>query len=380
MSRSWTAALSLAAGLLAGRAAVVTAQAPAPAAAATQPAATAPADKGPLPIAVQGDQVLVKRDAANLIDPEKYRVNLSLQPHQVVILSAPYDAIVRQIPEKVNAKLKPQTEVVRLENTVQKLGLQTAQAEFKLASLEQKAAKDEDAKAIAGAKLDAAKARLDLAQFLFDQTSVRTPINGEVRRIYVVEGEFVRAGQPLVEIGDSSRLSVEIPVERHAVTKGNPLTVKIEAAEVQGTVDAILPLNAAFDPLRDLFESIASASVSFDNADGKLFAGQTVYVPLVPRNPIVQVASSAVLNGSDGTRRIQVLRQSVVRDLPVSLMGPVGVDRLYVSGPFTAQDEVIFQTSHQLPDGFQLQPFTGTAASPTAPQPGGNRPAAGTGF
>ncbi|OYW18924.1 MAG: hypothetical protein B7Z55_09770 [Planctomycetales bacterium 12-60-4] len=195
-----------------------------------------------------------------------------------------------------------------------------------------------------------------------------------MRRILVVEGQYVRAGDPLVEVGDSSRVKVEVPTERSAATKGSQVTVKIESVEVQGVIEAILPLNPAFDPLRDLFESITSAVVVFDNADGRLFAGQTVYVPLIPRNPVVQVASSSILNTADGARKVQVLRGAVVRDLTVTLMGPVGIDRLYVAGPFSVNDEVIYETSHQLPDGFQLRPLTGTAAT-TTPAAGGTTPA-----
>lgn len=375
MRWEWTFAVVMAAGLLLVPVGHAGAQ--------PAPATSGSGEGGPLPIAAQGDQVVVKREAANIIAPEKYRVNLALKPHQVVVLSAPCDAVVRQVVEKVNNLVKPQSEVIRLENTTQKLQLQRAQAEYKLAALEQKGATTEDQKAIAAAKLEASKAELDLAQFLFDQTSIRTPINGEVRRVFVVEGQYVRAGDPLAEVGDSSKLAVEIPVERNAVTKGAALPIKIEAQEVSGTVSAIVPLSSEFDALRDLFESITSAVVVFENADGKLKSGQTVYVPLIPRNPVLQLASGAVLNASDGTRRVQVLRNGVVRDVPVQLMGPVGTDRLYVSGPFVDLDEVIYDRSHQLPDGFQLRPLAAAAASAGAganPQPTRPNVPAGTGF
>jgi RND family efflux transporter MFP subunit len=331
--------------------------------------------------------VLIKREAARLIDPEKYRVNLALEPYHQVLLSAPCDGVVKQIPVKPNAQVRAQGEVLRLDNTIQKLALAKAQAEYKAATIEQKLAdkKDENVAALAAAKLESSKAALDLAQHFHDQTTLRTPINGEVLRILVVEGEYVRTGQPLIEIGDASRLKVEIPVDRNAVEKDKPFPIKVEANDVDGKVDAILPLSAAFNPLRDLFESIASATIVLDNPNGKFKMGQTVYVPLIPRHPVVEVPSSAVANSPDGTRRVQVLRQSAVRDLPVVLMGAVGTSRLYVAGPFAAGDEVIYETSHQLPDGYQLKPFTGTAAttpgSPTTTptSPGTTRPA-GTGF
>lgn len=342
--------------------------------------------KGPLPVAAQGEQVLVKREAAKLIDPDKYRVHLALAPYHQVLVSAPCDGVVRQIPVKTNAQVRAQGELIRIENTIQKLALTKAQAEYKAATIEQKLAdkKEENLAALAAAKVDLAKADLDLAQHLYDQTTVRAPINGEILRVLVVEGEYVRTGQPLIEIGDSARLKVDIPVDRNTVEKDKSFPIKVESNDVQGKVDAVLPLSTAFNPLRDLFESIASATIVLDNPDGKFKMGQTVYVPLIPRHPVVEVPSSAVANSPDGSRRVQVMRQAVVRDLPVVLMGAVGSSRLYVAGPFANGDEVIYETSHQLPDGFQLKPFTGSTAN-TAPgtttptSPSTTRPA-GTGF
>jgi multidrug efflux pump subunit AcrA (membrane-fusion protein) len=321
--------------------------------------------KTPLPVANQGDQVNVKREAARLIDPEKYRVHLYLDPYLTVALSAPFDGIVKQVQFKANSQVKAQSEIVRLENTVQKLSLQKAQADVRAATLEQKLAdkKEETQSLLAKAKLDAAQASLDLAQHFHDQTSVRTPISGEVLRVLVTEGQYVRAGEPLAVVGDTTKMKVEIPVERNQVEKDKTHPIKVETAEVQAKVEAVVPLLVKFDPLRDLFQSVASAIVVLDNPDGKYKPGQTVYVPLIPRHAVVEVPSGTVGNLSDGGRKVQVLRQWVVRDLPVVLMGPIGGSRLFVSGAFADGDEVIYETSHQLPDGFQLKPLGATAAA-----------------
>lgn len=345
-------------------------------------------ERGPLPNANAGDQVLVKREAARLIDPEKYRTHLSLEPYLSVTVAAPFDGVVRQVSQKVNSSVKSQQELIRFENTLQKLQLTRAQAVFKAATAEQKLAdkKDENQAALAQAKLDIAKAELDLAQFSFDQATVRAPIIGEVLKVHVTEGQSVRAGDPIITIGDVSKLKIDIPVERSQVEKDKPFAVKVEQADVEGKVEAVLPLDARFNPLRDLFESVATATLVFDNANGKLKAGQTVYVPLIPRHPVVEVASSTVGNLADGGRRVQVLRQSVVRDLPVVLMGPIGANRLFVSGAFADGDEVIYETSHTLPDGFVLRSAAagGTAATSSgAASPGGatgTPKASGAGF
>src|SRR5258708_120635 len=74
--------------------------------------------------------------------------------------------------------------------------------------------------------------------------------------------------------------------------------------------------------------------VVVDNSDGKVKVGQTVYVPLIPRQPVVEVPNSAIGNLSDGHRKVQVVRQFIVRDISVSLLGQVGSTRVFVSGPF----------------------------------------------
>jgi len=64
-----------------------------------------------------------------------------------------------------------------------------------------------------------------------------------------------------------------------------------------------------------------------------------------------------------------VVRQLVVRDIPVKLMGQVGSARIFVSGPFSEGDEVVYESSHQLGDGFQLKPSAVAASSPPSGTP-----------
>ncbi len=185
---------------------------------------TNPPARGPLPNANAGDQVLVKREAARLTNPDKYRTSLALEPIQSITLAAPFDGVIRQISVKTNGAVKYQQELVRLDNTVQKFQLARAQAAYKAATIEMKLAdkKDENLAALAQAKLDVAKAELDLAQHNVDQATIRSPIIGDVMKILVAEGEFVRAGDPLATVGDFTRLKVEIPAERSQWRKTAP--------------------------------------------------------------------------------------------------------------------------------------------------------------
>lgn len=330
--------------------------------------------KGALPIAAAGDQVIIKREAAHVEPPHKYKVTLALEPIRSVTLTAPTDGIVRQVEGKPNSKIQAQTEVVRLDTTVAKLNVARADAALKLALAEQKQSsdKDEAQKAAAQAKVDIARADADLAKYHLDQASIRAPFVGELQRVLVAEGQYVRAGDPLAIVIDSSKLRAEVPVERAQAVQGKTLPIKIESAEVDAKIDAVLPLDARFGAVRDVFESVASAIVVVDNPDGRFKVGQTVFVPLIPRQPVAEVPAAAI-GTQDGQRKVQVVRHMVVRDIPVVLMGSVGLNRLFVSGPFAEGDEIIYETSHQLSDGFQMKL---SAAAPAAAAGANNPPPA----
>lgn len=329
--------------------------------------------KGTLPPAAAGDQVIIKREATHIEPPHKYRVTLALEPVRSVTVTAPYDGIVRQADGKPNSKIQAQTEVVRLDTTVAKLNVTKAENNLKIATVEQKLAADADElrKSVAQARVDVAKADAEMAKFHLEQASIRAPFGGELQRTLVTEGQFVRAGDPLAVVVDTSKLRVEVPVERSQATQGKTLPIKIEGAEVEAKIDSVLPLDSRFGAIRDVFESVASAILVVDNADGKFKAGQTVFVPLIPRQPVAEVPASSIGNLPDGQRKVQVLRHMVVRDIPIVLMGAVGVNRLFVSGAFAEGDEVIYESSHQLSDAFQLK---SAAVAGTGPGTGPNQP------
>lgn len=337
--------------------------------------------KGPLPVASAGDQVIVKKDAIRVLDSRKYRVPLSIDPIQTVMLTAPFDGIVKQTTGKSNSKVQSQSEIVRLDTTVTKLNLARAEAALKVALSEQKIAgdKDETHKTLSQAKVDVAKAEVDLAKFHLESCSIRAPFAGELQRLLVTDGQFVKQGDPVAVVVDVAKMKVEIPVERSSAEQGKGFPLKIESTEVEGKIDAVLPLSPRFGELRELFNSVASALVVVDNPDNNIKAGQTVYVPLIPQQSVTDVPTSAIANGADGNRKVQIVRNGTVRDISVVLMGSIGNGRVYVSGAFAEGDEVIYESSHQFNDGFVLKPSTAPAtaaagsANPATPASSGNR-------
>jgi RND family efflux transporter MFP subunit len=303
-------------------------------------------------------EVVIKREALKLTDPKVYRVSLHLQPGRSLVLTAPVDGYVRTVSAKSQQKLNQQSEAFRLDDRRSELLLKRAKAGLEAAKLEKKIAQskgDMDQQALAEARLEAAQSDVDLAQLELDRLVIRAPFTGEIERVQVVEGQFVRAGDRLATLNDSSRLVVEVPVERSTATPGGTIDIKVEETAVKAKVETVSALAPQFDALRELATSPASALVSIDNASGKFAPGQTVYSELIPLGPVTLVPSVAISNVSDGNRKLQVLRENVVRDLTVRILAKVGTDDLFVSGRFIDGDEVIVSSTRVLADGTPLR-------------------------
>jgi biotin carboxyl carrier protein len=309
-------------------------------------------------------QIVIHRQALQLRTPEKYQISMHLEPRQTVRIASPYDGIVKALLRKPGQKIETATEIVRMDVTAKQLVLDRAKALYRAAQLEaeQVAAKGGAgdaggageppiARQLADARLQAAKAELDLAAYWVEQGTLRAPFSGEVFGVAVSEGQVVRMGDPLAVLGDTSALKVEVPVDRATTQVGQSLSIKVEDQVANAKVEALLPLSARFEPLRDLLPSAALASVVLQNAGGLLKAGQTVYSPLIPRELIADVPNNCIGNIGDGNHKVQVLRDNTVRDVAIVALAPVGVDRSFVSGPFRAGDEVIESSSQELTDG-----------------------------
>jgi multidrug efflux pump subunit AcrA (membrane-fusion protein) len=318
------------------------------------------ADTRAAPAAAEGKPAVIERAPLVLRPAEKFQIPLHLEAAKSIDLAARRDGAVASVLVKLGDKVQVQAEAVRLDTQERQLELKRAQAAHKAALAEQTKSPPNDEGA--AARVDVAKADLELAQLRLEQCNVHTPISGTVVKIHVVDGEFVTAGQPLVTIIDSTQLRAEVPIDAKAISVGNSVPLKVEDESVNGTVLAIIPLSDRFEPLRDLFLSVASGIVIVDNGGGKLRAGQTVYSSLIPRVPVAEAPSAALSNTGDGSRKVQVIRDGFVRDVKVELLGQVGDDHVFVSGRFGPTDELVLKSSEPLLDGARVVAQNQTAA------------------
>jgi multidrug efflux system membrane fusion protein len=318
-------------------------------------------------------EVVIKREVLKLTDPRTYKASMHLDAVRMLDLTAPADGYIRTISVKPGQKLKAQGEAVRLDDARAAIVVKRARANVQAAQIEKKMAQtksDPDLTALAEARLESAQADLELAQLEAEQLIVRGSFNGEIQRVYVVEGQFIRAGEKLATLVDSSRLQVEVPVERGSATVGSSIDIKVEEAQVKARVESVTALSPRFDALRELTVSPASAVVSIDNAGGKFAAGQTVYSDLIPLSPVALVPAGCISNVADGGRKVKVLRDNVIRDLVVRILAKVGTESVFVSGRFNDGDEVIVSSSRELADG---TPLRALAARPSAAADGSGK-------
>ncbi len=332
-------------------------------------------DSGPQPVVIQ-------RTMIRLTQPDDYRIPTSLEPGRQVTLTAPFDGVIRALAAVPGKRFDIQGELATFDSRRISLLLARAQAGKRLAEAELSQARVANVAPkieLAEAKLALANADLNLAEFDRQATSVRAPYVSTVLGVHVQVGQTVRAGDPLVTVGDLQTLTCRVPVDRKSVEKGQSMQVTVEDATASGEVIAVLPLSDEQQKFRDLAVSVAMAELVFENRTGTLEAGQSVFPKLLPEDPVARVPLTSLKTGQSGNRIVQVLRNHVVRHVPVRLHGQIGKEDVFVSGPFTEHDEIIISASVELADSTAVQPssperFGSQGNATSAPTGTGSKP------
>ena len=342
-----------------------------------QPAPTTPA-AGPASTATAaGRAVVIERAPVIFRDPLKYQVNLHLEPVKKLILTSTVDGVVTTVMVKVGADVVPQAEVIRLDARDTQLQLKRAQAAIKAAKADLEGTMNKPA---AEARVLIAETDLEIAELNQSRTVIRSPLKGIMTAIHVVDGSYVRAGQPLAEVIDPSQFFVEVPIDGKTQKAGSTIELKIEDQNVPASLAVVLPLTPQFDQLRDLFLSPATGRVLLDNPGGKWRAGQTVHSAMIPRLPVAEVPTAAIVNADQGGRKVQIIREGFVRDIPVQLLGQMGADQVFVSGRFGGTDELVLKSSEPLLDGARVMAREAKPATPAGTTPKPAQPGTGSGF
>ncbi|MDB5352219.1 MAG: hypothetical protein JWN86_3466 [Planctomycetota bacterium] len=333
-------------------------------------------------------QATVETASVALVYPDRYALSVVLEPNRKVFMMAPADGMLTDMTATVGTTVRATQVVAQLDRAEAAAKVKVAEANVKEAQAELARAKPGDT-AVAQARLDAAKAKAELAQLELTRCTLSAPFGGKVLNAPVSPGQYVSKGQTLAELADYAILKVLVPVDRTIVKAGSDLELFIEGKPITGKVMALVPLPESYAALRELATPWAAAWVNINNSSASLEPGQRVRGPFAPTQPITAVPSRAVHGASEGSGVVQVARFGNVLDIPVKIIGDVGFDRTQVAGPFLPTDAAIVESSFPMTAGTVIRfvgepPVSGAAgANPgalvdlTPPVGGPARPGAG---
>lgn len=338
--------------------------------------------------AADGEVVSLRREPIQLVSADKYRVDLSLQPLRLQSINSSADGQVLNVQVAPGEVVAVQRDCVRLNDSRQQDVVRRAKAMLEIAKLELKlaAGKGGETEALAKARIEVAEAELNIANYDLEALNCRSPFAGLIVKQHAYPGQFVRMGETLLTLADVSQLTAEIPVDRSTTKVGQEIEILTDQNALKGKVTALLPPTDSIAPLRQIIPGLATAVVVVDNSGGKLSPGQAVYSRLVPQDSVTLVPADVIVSHTEGRRKVQVIRNGVVRDVVIEALAQKGTDQVYISGPFGSSDELLISSTQPLKDGQKIAPSdappaTGSAAKsppgsaappvPTAPKPGG---------
>jgi RND family efflux transporter MFP subunit len=309
--------------------------------------------------------------------PERYQVAESLEPIRQVTLVAPADGFIRSMEIRLGENVRGSQEIAQLDRTEAsaRLKMATAEVKEKQGLLKSPATSQTLSPDVIEAQIEAAQAKLELAQLALDRCTLRAPFAGRLVALPVCAGQYVLKGTTVAELADLSSLKTLLPVDRREVAAGAALTVQIEGRDVAGKVQAILPLPERYTALRELATPFATAWVVVPNTKGDLEPGLRVRPMTIPVAPIATVAKRAVKQEdprkNEGTM-VQVIRNEYVVNVPVRVLGETGPERVQITGLLRRSDSLIVSSSVALLPGTLVRFGEGTtsrAVEGVAPNP-----------
>jgi RND family efflux transporter MFP subunit len=299
--------------------------------------------------------------------PERYQVSESLAPIRRVTLVAPADGFIRSMDVRLGETVRGSQEIAQLDRTEASARLKLASAEVKekQSLLKNVALSQGLTPDVVEAQIEAAQAKLELAQLALDRCTLRAPFAGRLVDLPVCAGQYVLKGTTIAELADLGNLKTLLPVDRRDVAAGAPLTVQIEGHDVAGKVQAILPLPERFMALHELATPFAAAWIAFPNTKGDLEPGLRVRPTTIPVAPIASVPKRAVKQEDarkpDGTM-VQVIRNEYVTNVPVRVLGETGPERVQITGSLRTSDSLILSASVTLLPGTLIRFGEGTTS------------------
>lgn len=204
--------------------------------------------------------------------------------------------------------------------------------------------------------LEAARARVSLAQKAAADTAVRAPFDGLVAERAVSVGDYVTRGTRVATVVSIDPLRIELTVPEQSVSLvkvGQPVRLTVDAypgEQFTATVRFVSPALRA-DQRALTVEAVTA------NADARLKPGMFATAQIQqPAGAPALLAPADAIETIAGTSRAYILKDGHIEERIVTLAGPVGQDQVEITSGLAAGDLVARNPNGRLADG---QPATG---------------------
>lgn len=195
-------------------------------------------------------------------------------------------------------------------------------------------------------QLDGAKAQLAIIDHTRAKTSITAPIDGVVQKQIVSTGDFVKIGDPLIQIISKQKIRAHLPLPESVAAKIHAgikvrLSTPTSTNEVMSTIRELKPLisetSRAVDVIADVTDQAGwqpGASVK-----GEIILGERANAVLVPEQCIVlRPAGEVVYVVQDGTALQRVVKTGLRQD------GKIEITEGLSAGEVIAKDGAAFLT------------------------------------
>ena len=217
----------------------------------------------------------------------------------------------------------------------------------------------EDARDLAKADLQVARATLQQTQERLSRTELRAPFAGVVSERLKREGEEVARGDIVARVADTEHLEVRLFLPlRHvrALNAGDSVSVQLDGRVASARVRQIVPVG---DVRSQSFEALIDAPTM----DPPLAVGNSVRVelPLQAPQQALAVPRDAVIIRADGLAVFRISNDHKAQRVPVKT-GIAQGQWVEVDGALTADDAVVVRGGESLHDGDTVQVVSPNAA------------------
>jgi RND family efflux transporter MFP subunit len=201
---------------------------------------------------------------------------------------------------------------------------------------------------------DLAAAQLVESRQKLAQASLHAPFNGSVDAVFFEPGEYVAAGQPVVQVSGDGNLEVEMAVTESLISKfspGSKVQLVLPFLENRDVSGVVIHVGDAGGEQGGLFP----VEIEIQDSASDLRPGLTVEVriPVVTESRMV-VPLAAILDPGTGQPRVYVVRDGRVEVVQVDV-GRLSGNDVDIAGDLSNGDEVVVTGLSSLTPGQSVE-------------------------